>query len=105
MESGLSAPSLMAVKSWWSCYWSTNLKLLLSVVQRMGFVMSFPKILVIPFVIPSLTWIALRRKTLFRSASPYLLMLIAISGSTLLSSVLARSAAALDAASTSLFLM
>ena len=67
--------------------------------------MSLPTILVIPSAIPSLTPIAARRKTFCRSASSWVSLLFVIYGLTVLLSVLTRSAAALDAASTSIFLM
>ena len=78
---------------------------MLSVVQRMGFVMSFPTILVIPSANHSLTPISARRKTLYQLALSYAFLLLAISGSAVMSLVLARLAAALNSASTSLFLM
>ena len=67
--------------------------------------MSLPAILVIPSVIPSLARIATRWKTFCRSALSCVLLLFAISGSTVMSSVLAHLEAALDDMSTSLFLM
>ena len=66
--------------------------------------MSLPTILVIPSEILSLTPIAERRKTFFLSASSWACLLVMISGWTVTASVLLISAAAFDAASTSLFL-
>ena len=102
---GISAPSVMEVKSSWIWYWSTDLKSLFSFVRRMGFVISFPKILVIPSAISSLTPIAARGETFYRSDSSWASLLFVISSSTVLSSVLTRSAAALDDAIRYLFLM
>ena len=59
----------------------------------------------IPSVIPSLTLISVRRKTPFLSDSSWALLLVVIYGSTVLALVLMRLEAALDSASTSLFLM
>ena len=73
-DSGCSDPSVIDVNIWWIWYWFTNLKFLLSVVRRIGFVMSLPTIFVIPSVIPSFTPMAVRRKTFWRSALSCVLM-------------------------------
>ena len=88
VSSGISPLSVIAVKSWWIWYSSTGLKSLSSVVSRMGLVMSFLTILVIPSVIPSLTPISARRETFCISASSWASLLFVISGSTVLFSVL-----------------
>ena len=79
--------------------------MLLSLVRRMGFVIYFLTILVIPSAIPSLTLIAARRKTFCQSASYWASLLFLIYGLTVLLTVLARLSAALDAAIMYLFLM
>ena len=81
------------------------MKYLLSIVWKMVFVMSLLTILVISSAIPSLTPIETRRKTLCRSVFSWELLLFVIYGSAVLLMVLVQSETALDAISTSPFLM